>query len=572
MRKAIIFIAVMIFWGLTTSPTGAEIASPEVIDSFDVDVKINPDASFSVSEKIQYDFGVTEKHGIFREIPIKYQARGGNYNLRVSNISVTDEKGINYNFTTSYPGNDLEIKIGDADKTVSGKKIYVINYVIKRAINFFETRDEFYWNLTGDKWPVAIEKATLKVFLPQEADKKLLQSECFVGAFGSAEKCLNNLADSVGFYSSNRELASGEGMTVVFGFPKGIVHEPSFMEKFLEILKDNGILFLPLGVLFFMLWLWRQKGRDPQGRGTIIAQFDAPDNLTPLEIGTIIDEKADKKDISAEIIGLAVRGYLKIKKTEKKILLFTSTDYILEKLKNADDLENDFDQKLMEALFGSKDSTDISDLKDVFYKSLKEIENKIYASVFAKGCFLKNPEKVRKIYLGMGIGILFVGFFLGSFWGTLGVVSFIISGCIVMIFSSLMPRKTLKGVGAREYILGLKEYLRVAEKDRLKFHNAPEKNPERFEKLLPYAMVLGVEKEWAEQFKDIYKQNPSWYEDGTGSPAVFNSIIFADSLNSFSQAANSNLYSSPSSASSGGSGFSGGGSGGGFGGGGGGSW
>jgi uncharacterized membrane protein len=136
----------------------------------------------------------------------------------------------------------------------------------------------------------------------------------------------------------------------------------------------------------------------------------------------------------------------------------------------------------------------------------------------------------------------------------------------------LMPQKTLKGVATKEYILGLKKYLSVAEKDRLKFHNAPDKNPQRFEKLLPYAMVLGVEKEWAEQFKDIYKQNPNWYEDRTGSPVAFNSLIFVNSLNSFSSEANSSLYSNPSSGASGGSGFSGGGSGGGFGGGGGGSW
>jgi uncharacterized membrane protein len=566
MRKVIIFILILGFWGIISQSANAE-----VIDSFDAEVKINSDASFGVSEKIQYDFGIAQKHGIFRNIPIKYQARGGNYNLRISDISVKDEQGNNYNFTTSYPGNDVEIKIGDADKLVSGQKMYVINYVIGRAINYFDTQDEVYWNATGTSWPVAIKKATVKISLPQDVNKELLQSECFVGMFGSQEKCLNNLENSSGFFSTNRELAPGEGLTVVFGFPKGIVKEPSLGERFLETLKDNGILFLPLLILIFMLWLWRKKGRDPQGRGTIIAQFDAPDNLTPLEVGTVVDEKADKKDISAEIIHLAVRGYLKIKKTESKILFITTTDYVLEKLKSADDLENDFDKKLMEALFNGKESVKISELKDTFYKNLKEINEKIYASVLAKGYFPKNPDKIRKIYLGAGMIVLFMGIFFINFWGTLGVVSFILSGSIVMIFSSLMPKKTLKGVAAKEYILGLKEYLRVAEKDRLKFHNAPEKNPERFEKLLPYAMVLGVEKEWAEQFKDIFKQNPNWYEDGTGHPSAFNSLIFVNSLNSFSQSASA-AYNAPSSASSGGSGFSGGGSGGGFGGGGGGSW
>jgi uncharacterized membrane protein len=152
----------------------------------------------------------------------------------------------------------------------------------------------------------------------------------------------------------------------------------------------------------------------------------------------------------------------------------------------------------------------------------------------------------------------------------LGAVSAIISAIIVFVFGFLMPARTHKGVLAKEYILGLKEYLMVAEKDRIKFHNAPEKNPKQFEKLLPYAMVLGVEKEWAEQFKDIYIQNPSWYNDPSG--ANFNSLVLLSSLNSFSSSTNSVLTSVPSSASGGGSGFGGGGGGGGFGGGGGGSW
>jgi len=567
MKKIIITILAVVFWGIIFQSANAE-----VIDSFDAEIKINPDASFNVSEKIQYDFGETQKHGIFRNIPIKYQARGGNYNLRLGGISVTDEKGSSYNFATSYLGNDLEIKIGDANQLVSGKKMYVINYVIGRTINYFDTYDEFYWNATGTGWPVAIKKATVKVSLPQNVASGELKSECFVGTFGGTEKCLNNLTNSATIFSTNRELASGEGLTVVFGFPKGIVHEPSLGEKFLETLKDNGILFLPVIILLAMLWLWWQKGRDPEGRGTIIAQYDAPDNLTPLEVGTVVDEKADKKDISAEIIYLAVRGYLKIKKTESKVLFITTTDYVLEKLKNSEIQENDFDQKLMAAFFKDSNSVKISDLKDTFYKNLKEINEKIYVDVCTKGYFLKNPDKIRKIYLGTGVGILFAGLFFSGFWGALGVVSFILSGSIIMICSSLMPKKTLKGVAAKEYILGLKEYLSVAEKDRLKFHNAPEKNPQRFEKLLPYAMVLGVEKEWAEQFQDIYKQNPNWYEDGTGNPTVFNSLLFVNSLNSFSSEANSSLYSNPSSAAAGGSGFSGGGVGGGFGGGGGGSW
>jgi len=118
-----------------------------------------------------------------------------------------------------------------------------------------------------------------------------------------------------------------------------------------------------------------------------------------------------------------------------------------------------------------------------------------------------------------------------------------------------MPARTKKGVHAKEHILGLKRYLSVAEKERLKFHNAPEKNPTHFDHLLPYAMALGVEEDWADQFEDLHRKPPSWYDDGQGG--VFNAIVFTRAINNFSSAANTNLTSKPSSASSG---FSGGGS------------
>jgi uncharacterized membrane protein len=152
----------------------------------------------------------------------------------------------------------------------------------------------------------------------------------------------------------------------------------------------------------------------------------------------------------------------------------------------------------------------------------------------------------------------------------LGAAIFI-SGIIMFIFSMFMAQKTVKGTKTLEKILGFKEFLQVTEKERLKFHNPPKMVPEVFEKFLPYAMVLGVENKWADNFKNIYNQEPSWYEGYSNH--TFSAVLLANSLHNFSSSSQSVFVSQPhSSASGGGSGFSGGGSGGGFGGGGGGSW
>ncbi len=542
----------------------------EQIDNYDVTININQDATINVSEKIDYNFGDLERHGIFRYIPIKYKARGGNFNFRISDISVTDETGSSYTTDITYPGNDVNIKIGDADILVTGKKTYFINYTINRAINYFNDHDELYWNVTGDQWPVPILKSSAKIILPIGFAESQVMKQCFSGPYGSTASCakidlIKN--DENGFVKeiifSQDELNADEGLTIVAGWPKGIVYQPTLWQTIWETIKDNWILFLPILVFLLLFYRWYTHGRDAQGRKVIIAEFDAPDNMIPAEVGTLLDEKADNKDVSAELIYLATKGYLKITKE--------NADYILDKLKPETDLPNSFDQELIRAIFGTKSQIKLSDLEEKFYKDLAKLKGQLYKNLTEKGYFKANPNTVRGAYIGVGIALIFITFFAGPIFGGLAMFSFILCGIMTAIFGFSMPARTKKGVLAKEHVLGLKLYLTVAEKDRINFHNAPAKNPQTFESCLPYAMVLGVEKEWAKQFADIYNTKPSWYNDPTS--ANFTSLILVNNLNSFGSDVRSTFSSAPASASSGSSGFGGGGgSGGGGGGGGGGSW
>lgn len=561
-RIKIIFTFLMaVFFVLDV--VGAQAQMAEKIDDYAVEVKINRDATIDIIETIQYDFGANQKHGIFRNIPFKYKARGGNFKLRLLNFSVKDENGMAYNFTKTKSGNETVVKIGDVDKFVSGRKTYVIGYTVDRAINYFDNFDELYWNGIGTEWNVAIENSSIKVFLPESISDSDLQISCYVGSGGSTEKCLDFENRGEGeIYFTSRRLNPLEGFTFAVGFPKGIVREPSVGEKILETVKDNWVAAVPFLVFFILLYLWWTRGRDPKGRETIIAQYDAPDNFTPIEVGIIINERSDAKDVSAQIIHLAIKGYLKIEQIENKILIFSSRDYKLEKLKEVDDNLKDFEKKIMYGLFRKGNVANISDLKNKFYKDVKKANDDAYKNLVVAGYFVKNPNTVRTFYSVIGGIALFLGFFVPTFLQDgFFAAAFTISGIMIILFGIAMPRKTKKGVLAREHILGLKEYLSVAEKDRINFHNAPEKTPEHFEKLLPFAMVLGVEKEWAKQFEEIYRQNPSWYAGPVGTS--FSPSAFASDMKSFSAA----------TAASGGSGSSGGGSsGGGGGGGGGGSW
>jgi len=230
----------------------------------------------------------------------------------------------------------------------------------------------------------------------------------------------------------------------------------------------------------------------------------------------------------------------------------------------------------MKGIFGEDQSKTISSLKNKFYIHLKKIKKDMYELVVSKGYFPTNPEKVRQLYLTIGIIIIFFGPFAIGFMGhVLAAFAVGITGAVAIVFSFFMPRKTKKGAETLELINGFKWFLSVTEKERLKFHNAPEKTPQQFEELLAYAMVLGVENEWAKQFSDMYLTPPEWYEGQTGT--AFGAWYLASALSTMSTDMNKSMVVAPSRSSTagfGGSGFSSGGgfSGGGFGGGGGGSW
>jgi len=394
-----------------------------------------------------------------------------------------------------------------------------------------------------------------------------VQRECFAGTTGSTSSCeLNQLQNSTAIFS-HTGLAANQGLTVVIGLPPGTVYQPTTAEFLFEAARDNAVVVVPVITLAIMLYLWWTKGRDPKGRGAIPAQYEPPKALSPAQVGLLIDEKADNVDVSAEIVHLAVQGWLKINRLETKKLVGKSVDYRFDRLRQGSNPEDSFDRELLTNLFDSKNQIKLSDLKNKFAADMTKLKRQLYEDAVAKRYFAQSPQITRWIYIGIGIGVVVVGGFLGAISGPIAAVSLALSGVIILIIGLLMPVKTKQGVLVKEHILGLKRYLSVAEKARLAFHNAPEKNPAHFDALLPYAMVLGVEKQWASQFKDIYKEQPSWYSGPLG--AHFAVAALASDMRSFSTSAGATLAST---ASSGGSGFSGGGAGGGFGGGGGGSW
>jgi len=356
------------------------------------------------------------------------------------------------------------------------------------------------------------------------------------------------------------------------------------MQRVLYFLDANKVAALPFLTLLGMYLLWLNLGKDPRKR-VIAPAFAPPRDLHPGAVGVLIDDRIDLHDISAMLIGLidlhdisamliglAVKGYLSIQEPSEG-------EYVLvRKRPTAEDL-SPAEQAMFDALFKTPETEErsLASLEQKVYKSLPTIKSRLIAPLIEAGYYKNNPERIRSFYAG--IGLLFalpLAVYLGIQSASVYVaISVALSALVVLAFSPFMPRKTTKGVRKLEEILGLSEYIRKAEVDRMEFHNAPEKGPELFEELLPYAIALNLTRIWTRQFDGLLTEPPQWYGGSTQSP-VFSALVFSHALTDMTRSMQQTFVSAPRSSgkstygrrSSCGGGFSGGG----FGGGGGGGW
>lgn len=550
----------------------------ESIKTFYSTVEVNRDNSISVEEKIVYETGGIERHGIYRDINLLSSTKN---RMSITDITVSDETGNAHVFELSKTGNYQRVKIGDPNKTFVGARVYIIKYIAKRAVGQFSDFDEIYWNATGNEWKIPIFDAKALVKLPDGTS--VSKAACYLGPKGATEPCSNiyDRQNNVREFVAGKYLRPGDGLTVAIGFTKGVVTPYSsvdFVATVFDSLKAWIFsLMIPFLVTIFSYIYWFKKGRDPKGKRVIIPQYDVPDGLSPLEVVAIVSENVSSAHLSSEIVYLATHGYIKIRQIESKTLgIFSNTDYELTKVREPSEEMNDFDIKLMTSLFeGGRVSIKLSELKNKFYTKVEGILSLVRNGLVKKQ-YYHNLGRAKYSSSGIGVYIFFLIWAPFFFGGMIGgfifdgnvfppILSIFLALVVLLVFYYLSPSKTENGVRVKEYILGLKKYLEIAEKNRLEFHNAPEKKPEVFEKFLPYAMVLGVAKIWAKEFEGIYAEEPSWYSGSSGS--TFSAIAFSNTLSNFGSSASSTLSSSPSSSGSGGGGSSGGGGGGGGGGG-----
>lgn len=556
------------------APRGAIAQRSYTIDAFDSRIVVNRDASLDVTETITVRF-VGKWNGVYRAIPVDYRTpQGFNWSLGVELVSVTDGSGNALRTEKSRERHYLKYKMWVPDAE-DATRVVILRYRATNGLRFFRDHDELYWNVTGDEWDVALGTVTARIELPAGATG--LRATAFNGAYGATSReATVDTSGNVVRIAMARPLEFREGVTAVVGWDKGLVREPGGAERILAFLGSNWGVFLPVPVFFGMLSLWRRRGRDPDAL-PVQVRYEPPEGLTPTEVGTLVDERPDMRDITAGVVDLAVRGYLKIEEQEEKRLLGLVTDreYVFHRVKEPEawlDLA-DHERRLLRGIFeGDARTVKLSDLKNEFYTNLPGIKDAVFDRLVRQGLYASRPDKVRSRWMAGAAVLAVLQLPLAAVLaGRFGIVPtpFLVGGlasaALVAFFGWNMPARTVKGARTVEQVKGFEEFLARVEKDRFA---RVVKTPEMFEKFLPFAMALAVEDRWARAFQGIYVQPPTWY---VGSyHGVFDVSRFSSNLGDLSTRAGSTMASMPRS--SGGSGFSGGFSGGGGGGGGGGAF
>lgn len=591
MKVRLLLASIVAAYALSLTAAPAQADEGWVIDSFHSQITINADSSISVAENIQVDFGGQLKHGIFRYIPVRYRYDSKSdryYDLTINSVTNGLTK---IPYTVSSDGTNTIIKIGDPNRTVSGVNTYVITYSVRGVMNSFSDHDELFWNVDGARWPVAKKYVSASVAFPLGAFKG---AACYEGPTGSREACsYGNTTESV-LFSSTRQLGPGEQLTAVTGLIKGAVGNipPPLLEPRAREFPGDAFdinpttvgvsLLILLAGLVVIVRFWWVHGRDREylthyyltndarehaapvfPHEPVVVEFEPPQNLRPAELGLILDENADTKDVTATIVDLAVRGALTITEVPGK------KDWTLTWKANHVGNLLPFEKTLLDGLFTGREEVKLSTLTGTYRPTLQSAENLMYADAMSRKFFTTRPDYLRGGRIILGVVLVIAGgllaYWLGTAfgWGLVGVAIALLGVVLIATFR-LMSVRTAAGRDLMQHTLGFRLYMNTAEKYRQQFAE----KAEIFTQLLPYAIVFGCVTRWAKAFEGIDTSMTNGWYVGTGP---FQAALLSSNLEALNSSISSAVTSVP--AASGSSGFGGGGfSGGGGGGGGGGSW
>jgi uncharacterized membrane protein YgcG len=583
------------------------------ITRYDITADLDASGVAHVTVDLDFDFGDDPGHGPYLTLVTRQRYDDAHDRLyRYSDIAATSPSGAPAQVNREEDPDALVLRIGDPDvDDVSGVQRYVVTYTVDGWVNPANAQhsgDELNWDVIGSGWTVPLSRLAATVTGPVPAQDAV----CFAGPHGSTDPCTSVRVTGTGATFTQDEVPVGDEWTAVTGWPGGTFDaQPILGPRFEPAAALNpagvggGVAgAVLLGGIGLVATRVRRVGRDqeylgltpglrpasgqetlvgPRRKAAVTVQFTPPEGTRPGEVGTLVDEKADPVDVTATLVDLAVRGYLRIEEVPRSSPGKKPKDWTLVQLAAPDEHLLGFERTLLDSVFEGRSQVKLSELKTTFAASMAKVQNALYQHVTDNGWFRANPSTVRGRWRAAGIALVVAGVALTAVMLTkqvqlrgialVGLAVALVGGLVVAL-GRAAPARTPDGTAVLAQALGFRRYLATAEANQLRF----EEGQDVFSRYLPYAIVFGLADRWARVFAEVAAAGrpvaaPTWYVGYYNPvPGVFWGQSFAGAMDRFSSVATASL-SAPTPGASGGSGFGGGGfSGGGVGGGGGGGW
>ena len=625
-KKFSILFMFMVMFLFNSSRLVAVILHSEKIRNYEVTVQINKNGTLTVNEVIDYQFGEEFKHGIYRDIPLRSKRFGFDVHKSFIKMNWIKRDGKDEEYTKNHFYEGIRYRIGSETEFVNLYKtesVYELNYDIYNAVFEKDGIYQVYYNAIGQFWNVPIEQASVIIRFPdgQKIKKNEIEKlEVYTGSYGEKGENYDILENDEEIHISTKELEAKNGLTFMLNLKTDKI-SPTLADKLRIVYFSNpATIILPFLLLFLTIYsivTWNLFGRDPQGK-SVIPEFNLPKDISPMFAAYINGERDTVEILNAGIFTLLTKGFIVANRVngeikynkESKTVYTQETELAEEERMLLDALSSEKND-----IFGSekriynKANSIIEILKDKYHKIIYKNNGSFLvpfycaAPVFMIFIFSQTNFEIFNPFI-----ILYILITLGSFfhriWITvskkllIGLVIIVILGVsfyqgieifvfttyfviLFIVYAKLIGKYTNEGLRKKEYLKGMKMYIKTAEENQIrKFDNVKELI-EYFNGILPFAVALGVKNEAIKLMKKTIKLynfdiNESYINSHTHMYAYSNNSftnIFSRSYSSGKSKIMSEKFSSSKSGSGGGGFFSGGGfSGGGSGGGGGGSW
>lgn len=582
----------------------------ERILNFDVTAIINEDASLTVREDLEFvAAGINITHGLVRAIPVRYTSENGrsvSVGLQVLSTSID---GKELPWKESNKGRGRYIRIGTFNSILStGTHTLTLVYKTTKQLGFYDDYDELYWNVTGNDWDMPIQNASFSLsLLGREPGEGFDAVEWYTGKYGSTATD-GAQVDDTNMVSTTRTLQPGEGLTVVYIWPKGIIAQPEtpLKERLIDwiyghaqIVSNTLLAFgAALGAIFISIAYFCSTKKSTY---TVVPLFHAPESMTASKARYVTNGVTDVKSLSAELIAMAIAGFLKIHGNK-------NDGYKLEKCQITPVSEPH--SRISEIVFSKNNSINISQDNSEIFREAKEYldaetelssgiltkdrrgilriayifmliaagasaffglvtealsSESVFASILLaflslvcifnllKKDIKKERGALKSFIAAVGPLLPFLAFLLvtkAAFECPVQCAAYTILALLGLPLRKKLLHWTEGGAKLRSQAEGLEMFIMAAEKDRLEMLNPPDDTPALFEELLPYAVALDCAKTWANRFEKtlaLANYQPTWCDVPVASGGMMlgarGAGIFAGMTDNLAKGFSSNLAS-----------------------------